>query len=342
MIDTIAKRLAIPSPVVLATVFKVVGSTPQVTGAKALIEPDGAIHGTLGGGMLEAEAQRRAGEVCSNGLLTSFAFAMDATYAREAGPICGGTMWIMLDPRRELLLSAYQSAYDDLRANRPGVLVTRMEQDIAPQWIAADKLDLPNLDIATRDLHAALDTESPLYIEGPPAIFIEPVVPAPRLLIVGGGHVGQAVAHQAHVVGFAVTVVDDRPEFTQPDRFPLGVATHHGILYDTVRGFAIDRATYVVLVSKGHRPDAEALEACIDSPAAYIGMIGSRRKILELKTDFLARGIATETTWARLYAPIGLDLGAVTVPEIATSIVAQLVAVRRKRDGARAEAMSLQ
>ncbi len=88
--------------------------------------------------------------------------------------------------------------------------------------------------------------------------------------------------------------------------------------------------SYVVIVTRGHRSDAEALAACIHSPAAYVGMIGSRRKVAMMRREFAESGGATEQELARLYAPIGLDIGAVTVPEIATSILAELIAVRRR------------
>ncbi|MCZ7639802.1 MAG: XdhC family protein [Verrucomicrobia bacterium] len=93
--------------------------------------------------------------------------------------------------------------------------------------------------------------------------------------------------------------------------------------------FPVNPDTYIVLVTRGHRHDAVALEACIHRPAAYLGMIGSERKVGMVKRDFLQSGKATPAEWARVFAPIGLDIGAQTVPEIAASIIAQLIAVRR-------------
>ena len=149
------------------------------------------------------------------------------------------------------------------------------------------------------------------------------------LLIVGGGHVGQAVAAQASVVDFEVTVLDDRPEFTAPDLFPEGVATRCGTIAQEVAGFPFSPDTCVVIVTRSHRCDAEALAACLRQPAAYLGMIGSRRKVALMRQDFIESGKATAAEFDRVYAPIGLDIGSVTVPEIAASIVAQLIAVRR-------------
>jgi xanthine dehydrogenase accessory factor len=150
------------------------------------------------------------------------------------------------------------------------------------------------------------------------------------LLIVGGGHIGQALARQAILVGFDVVVLDDRPEFTDPALFPEGVATRCGDIREEVEASAIGRDTYIVIVTRGHKHDAEALEACIHAPAAYIGMIGSKRKVALMRQDFIESGLAGEEEFGRVFAPVGLDIGAVTVPEIAASIVAQLIEVRRK------------
>jgi xanthine dehydrogenase accessory factor len=148
-------------------------------------------------------------------------------------------------------------------------------------------------------------------------------------LIAGGGHVGRAVAEHAHLVGFEVIVVEDRLEFAEPARYPAGVVTRHGEFAYAIKEFPIDEQTYVAIVGRGHPVDMKALVACLDTPAAYIGMMGSRRKVALARKSLIESGQATEAQLARLYAPIGLDIGAETVPEVAASIVAQLVAVRR-------------
>lgn len=160
-------------------------------------------------------------------------------------------------------------------------------------------------------------------------VLVEPVLLQPILLIVGGGHVGQAVAAQAALVGFEIVVLDDRAEFTQPALFPGGTQCRCQDIAEGVGGFPITSDTYVVIVTRGHQHDAAALLAALPRPAAYLGMIGSRRKVGLLRQALLESGQATEADLERVYAPIGLEIGAVTVPEIATSIVAQLIAVRR-------------
>jgi xanthine dehydrogenase accessory factor len=166
--------------------------------------------------------------------------------------------------------------------------------------------------------------------EGAEEVFVEPVLPHPRLVIAGGGHVGQAVALEAFRVGFDVTVIDDRPEFAAAALFPPGVSAVCGPVPAQIAAYGLDDDSYVVLVTRGHRHDAEALERCIHRRLAYLGMIGSRRKVALLREKFLETGLATAEEFDRVRAPIGLEIGAVTVPEIAVSIVAQLIAVRRR------------
>jgi xanthine dehydrogenase accessory factor len=131
-------------------------------------------------------------------------------------------------------------------------------------------------------------------------------------------------------VGFEILVIDDRPEFTRTELFPEGTATQCGPIGQTVGRCVRGDNPYVVIATRGHRNDADALAACLHAPAAYIGMIGSRRKVATMRHDFVQSGRATPAQWSRIHAPIGLDIGSVTVPEIATSIVAQLVQVRRQ------------
>jgi xanthine dehydrogenase accessory factor len=131
-------------------------------------------------------------------------------------------------------------------------------------------------------------------------------------------------------VGFDVVVIDDRPEFTDPALYPAGATTRCGDIPAQIAAGPVAGDTYIVIVTRGHKLDAEVLRACINSPAAYVGMIGSRRKVALMRRNFIESGLATEEQFRRVHAPIGLDIGAVTVPEIAASITAELIAVRRK------------
>ncbi|HUT23301.1 MAG TPA: XdhC family protein [Sumerlaeia bacterium] len=328
-------------PFAAALVLRADGSTPQKAGARAIIDASGDIWGTLGGGGVEAEAQRRALEACRSGRPSVFDFAMDNESAGDAGAICGGTMRILIDPTAADDRGAYEAAAGALERRERGVLLTRLNAtphtEVSVEWLAEDgapgNLDLPTLNA----IRSCLEREAPRLCltesdqsKASTEVFVEPVIPKPLLLVVGGGHIGQALAHQAAPIGFEVVIIDDRREFTEPALFPPGVATRCGNIASEVARFSITRDCYVVLVTRGHHFDAAALEACIHAPAAYIGMIGSKRKVALVRRRFIESGLATAEEFDRIFAPIGLDIGAVTVPEIATSIAAELIAVRRK------------
>jgi xanthine dehydrogenase accessory factor len=305
----------------VATVLSTHGSTPQQVGAKAAIDAAGRLWGTVGGGPVEAEAQRVAVEACRAQRPCVFTVHLDNADAAEAGSICGGSMRILVDPTVAQHRSCYAAAADALARRQRGALVTTISKSDPPQvvvkWLPQTSSVVP---------HIVPDTGDECSME----IFVEPIIPRPLLLIAGGGHVGQALAAQAVQIGFDVTVVDDRPEFADTALFPPGVEILCGSLPEMIRQYPMDGDTYVVLVTRGHREDAEALAACIHRLPAYIGMIGSRRKTALIRQSFLEGGLATEEEFDRVFAPIGAPIGAVTVPEIAVSIAAQLIAVRRK------------
>src|SRR5262249_42887579 len=164
-------------------------------------------------------------------------------------------------------------------------------------------------------------------------VYFEPLLPPPVLLIAGAGHVGAAVCHFAARAGFAVSVVDDRPSFANRERLPDAEKVLAEDIVATVRAWPKTADSYFVIVTRGHRHDAVVLREVINAPVAYIGMIGSRRKILTVYKEFLEQEIATAEELARVHAPVGLDIGAVSVDEIAISIVAELIRVRRKGAG---------
>lgn len=325
----------------VALVLQSDGSTPRKAGVKAVIHENGRIWGTIGGGSVEAEAQRRAVEACRAERPVVFDFHLEGAAAADDDPICGGRMRVLIDPTADRDRTAYAQAAEALTQHERGVLLTIVrnpsQPDVTVQWFPGDAVAPDAGFPGAEEIRRCLDRETVrLFVEEserPDArveVLVEPVIPKPHLLIVGGGHIGQALAYQAVLVDFDVTVLDDRPEFSDPALFPRGTTTRCGDIAQGVAAFPITRDTYIVIVTRGHRHDAEALAACIHTPAAYVGMIGSRRKVALMRQDFIESRRATGEEFDRVFAPIGLDIGSVTVPEIATSIAAQLIAVRRK------------
>lgn len=164
-------------------------------------------------------------------------------------------------------------------------------------------------------------------------VFVEPLRPEPRLLVLGSGYVAQALARLALPLGWRVTLMDDRSEFTREARLPEGVATQVGEFPELLAAAAPDAVSAVVIVTRGHRSDQDALRAALETPAGYIGMIGSPSKVRNIFRALLKAGVPTEQL-AHVHAPIGLDLGAETPDEIALSIAAELLAWRREGSGA--------
>ena len=323
--------------VALLLVVATSGSVPQRIGAKALVNQQGKLlKGTIGGGLMESKALAIGKQALQQGRTTLFEVALNETYvSRHVGPICGGTMQIFAMPCQPEGRDAYACAVESVqRRQRSLLLTTLIGRDAGClRWFSAEAINDGTWPIDFSQLQSFLQNQTSgtmveSQLDG--KLFVEPMVALPRMLIVGGGHVGQAVATQAIWLGFDVTVLDDRIEFVQPDRFPAGAKVICGEIGDEVARFPKEKDSYIILVSKGHKPDAQALERCIHANSAYIGMIGSRRKTSLLKKDFLASGLATEAEFSRVFSPIGLDLGAVTVEEIATSIMAQVIAVRRR------------
>jgi xanthine dehydrogenase accessory factor len=172
-----------------------------------------------------------------------------------------------------------------------------------------------------------------------PSHFELAIPPTPRLLIAGAGHVGQALAAIVAQFDYAITVIDDRADFATAARFPTARCIVGDIDLELSR-YPIDESTYVVIVTRGHKHDAVSLAAVIQSAARYIGLIGSKRKVRTILDELHLRGIPREQL-ARVHAPIGLEIGAVTPAEIAVSIAAELIAVRRGMEGKSAAPMKM-
>ena len=197
------------------------------------------------------------------------------------------------------------------------------------------------------DLRAAIDQRRTVKLQiayeqgGQRKQYVEEVGPGPSLVIAGAGHVGQALADLASKLEFRVAVIDDREDYASAARFPAAGECIVGDIEAELRRYPIDPSTYIVIVTRGHARDGQALLAVIDSPARYIGMIGSKRKIKTIFDDLAASGISVDRL-ARVHAPIGYEIGAVTVNEIAVSIAAELIAVRRNdASGEPARAMKI-
>lgn len=159
-------------------------------------------------------------------------------------------------------------------------------------------------------------------------VYLEPIVPKPMVLIFGAGHISLSLCRISSLVGFRVVVIDDRLEFASRERFPEADEVIAEEFSQVMKQLRVTRASYLVIVTRGHASDQEVLEWALGTEAKYIGMIGSRRKIQTIYDNLRAKGIPPERL-SRVHAPIGLKIGALTPEEIAVSIVAEMIQVRR-------------
>jgi xanthine dehydrogenase accessory factor len=335
------------------------GSTPQKAGAAMLVFPDGSQAGTLGGGCVEAEVKRRALRVLGGGKAEIVCFQLDNDYGWDDGLICGGRMQILIDPLTSPASRQYFSVLSELihtgRGCSEAVVFDEEKSGIpTPASYLFDAEDRP---MATHppSADAWLGSSSevraasppPTMADSPPGIVLEhlkplagrprtyaaqgiaylTVLPRCRLLIVGGGHVGQAVGNLAADVDFDVWVVDDREQYVSRERFPKAQRLLCGPVDRVLREIEVTPDTYCLIVTRGHNHDEEALYHLADRGARYVGMIGSKRKIKLIFDDLLHEGVSPAAL-AKVYAPVGIDIGSQTVPEIAISILAELVAHR--------------
>ena len=317
-------------PMALATVLAVKGSSPRHPGTKMLLGARSGRLGTVGGGQGEAqalEACRRCLEGAPPALLR---VEMTGTDVNESPMVCGGTSTLLIEP---LLDGApYRMALERTSRGERVLLVKRLRQDgEAPRVETAlygpdGNALLGGGELPPRGRHA-LDTGRPLFQEAS-AAFLEPLFPEEKLLVLGGGHVGRALAERAASLGFRVLVVDDRPGWFASNPFPPGIGTLEADFEEAIRNFPFDAATYAMIVSRGHLQDLACARAVLGRPYRYAGFMGSARKVRFILDELLREGhdpARVEDLWA----PIGLDIAAETPEELAISILGEMIAVRR-------------
>lgn len=159
-------------------------------------------------------------------------------------------------------------------------------------------------------------------------VFIEAVIPEPAAIIFGAGHISKSLAQVSKLAGFAVTVVDNREAFANRERFPDAEAVIAAEYEDAFAQLQVNSSTYLIIVTRGHRDDMRVLRWAITTEARYIAMIGSKRKVIGVLREFEKEGLPREQ-FERIHAPMGLEIGAITPEEIAVSVAAEMIAVRR-------------
>jgi xanthine dehydrogenase accessory factor len=353
-----AARRASGQRFAVATVVRTVGSTPQVAGATLVLgdgEPLRAAVGTLGGGCVEADAVDTAQAILQSGGHSLRAYELTEELAWNTGLVCGGTMWILVQRDDQALtfdevdlLPELVSASMGTAGAPPVALVTRLgkalgndRRDLTLQGriaVRADGSRLGSLGDAQADERATAEALAQLphgtartVKSEAEDLLIEAIASRPRIVIAGGGHVALAIARQAAMLDFDVTIVEDRPEFADPARFPNATILE-GDVPALLEQIEYAWNSFIVIATRGHKLDADCMRAAVRTQARYVGLLGSRRKTVLIDQMLRAEGVS-EDRLAAVHAPVGLDLGGRTPAEIAMAVMAQITAIRYHGSG---------
>jgi len=282
---------------VLSIITRVKGSSPQKPGAKALFLPDGRIIGTLGGGCLEAEIQKRAIASLQTKKPEAFDLLLDHDFGWDDGLICGGKVFGLILPQA---LLQTKELWSKLAERKKSV-----------HWGISS-----NFEVMENPTNQKL-------------LYEEHTHPPVHLWIAGAGHIAKALTPLALDLDFAVTIFDDRPTLANYENFPNKTQIKSDYWENLLKiQPPKNQTTFGIIVTRGHKHDALVLRHWIQYPFAFLGMIGSKRKVQIIRNHFLQEKLATETMFDRVQCPVGLQIEAQSPQEIAVSIAGQLIEAR--------------
>lgn len=321
-----------------ATVVSVKRSAPRPPGAKMAVAADGTVQGMVSGGCVEGAVVVAAEEVLDGGAPRLLHYGIADEDAWDVGLPCGGEIGVWVDRVEGEPMARFAALARD---GGRGALATRLDSG-AKLLVEADGARTGTLGDAGLDAAAAAHAQELMWAERSAqrevdgvALFLDATAPPPRLVIVGAVDLAAALCRFARDLGWEPSVCDPRGRFATAERFP---DARHVVAAWPDKAFAqlgpIDAGTSIAILTHDPKIDDAALLIALRSDAAYVGAMGSRRMQADRRARLLGLGI-TEAELDRLAAPIGLDLGALTVEETALSVVSEIVALRRGRPGGR-------
>jgi xanthine dehydrogenase accessory factor len=342
----------------LSTIINSKGSLPMSSRSKMLVLQDGTIVGTVGGGCLEADVWAEAKDVMKQDVSRVSRFILTEKHAGENGLNCGGTVDFFTEP---IVPGRMDDVFEEivrLRDENQSVAIATIISDTAYDLVRdhskmlirrdgsvvgtlgggriEEEVRIEGQKILGQDLlkimNFTLNEEEAKKLNAIPGtilkVFIESLLAQPVLYLFGGGHVSLQIARVAKIAGFKLVVIEDRPMFGNKERFPEADDIIIDDFTTIAKKLEFNESSYLVAVTRGHQHDEKIIEQVVGKPARYIGMIGSKRKIKLMWDKLQAKGISKE--WLeKVHAPIGLDIGADNPGEIAVSIVAELIKIRR-------------
>jgi xanthine dehydrogenase accessory factor len=336
----------------VATIVSTLGSTPREVAAKMVVTASGEILGTVGGGCGEAEVVREAVQVIRSRKPAMVKVELMDDIESDSPAVCGGILNVFVDPWWSEAGSVCLPVTEELvRIGSDGVaavVATVLKVKNIEGVVPGDKCliqeneikacnigNQPLLQLLMKEAENRLKREESKQLlldlggDCTAEIFFEVIPAIHRAIIVGAGHLAIPLVKFAKVLGFHITVLDDRVMYANRDRFPEADEVLTGDMAATLRGLEITPQTYIVLITRGHQFDEPCLREVIHSKAKYIGMIGSKRRLKACFIRFRDEDGIPEDLLKRVYAPIGLDIGAESPEEIALSIISEMIKVRR-------------
>lgn len=325
--------------IALITVISTQGSTPGKVGYKMLVRgKNKETLGTIGGGLVEADVVHEAQNMLSTPASKVVKISLGKTEDDERG-ICGGSVEFLIETFDKKGLPLFEQLTGTIENADKGVLLSIISPGRPPeksllqnagQISTAAHIDLPPEKAESIQKLITREQSEKIKRGNGTQLFIEAVAELPIVFIFGAGHLAYYIAQYAKSLNFRITVCDDRPEFANKERFPDAdiIVESFATVFDKI---TINKNSYIVIVTRGHKHDEIVLEQAVRTDAKYIGMIGSKRKVLTIFKHLQERGVPQETL-SKVHSPIGISIGAVTPEEIALSIVCELVKIRRLGD----------
>lgn len=349
MLHEIPSALESEDSVILATIISTSGSTPASAFSKMLVKKGGTQWlGTVGGGCMEGDVLEAARKLVGQNRAEVLTFHLNEDEMIQ-GLICGGSLDVLIEPigRHHIpLINEVNTLRED---GEDGIIATVIDKSgkinvkrlirvalgtngMMDEWknlLSSNPIIHLSVQELAEETLKAYHRNVTRRLKLPDGeMILEPVTGQPHLIIFGGGHVSKSISRAAALSGFRVTIVDDRREYANPERFPEAAQTLTIEFHRAFDLLTIKPSTYIVVVTRGHRSDEEILGRALKTPAKYIGMIGSKRKILTTYKHLVEQDVSPDSL-TRVHAPMGIEIGAVTAEEIGISVVAQLIQVRR-------------
>lgn len=339
ILEPVARWFEAGEQVALATVIQTWGSSPRRVGAKMAFTPGGSIAGSVSGGCVEGAVFEEGLETLKSGIPKLLKYGVADETAWTVGLACGGKIEVFVRP---LSRERFEQMRAELETNRRFATATviagpqaRLGEEVQMNgWgdgsLALEGMQGALLEKARRGLESGRSEVSELVWEGESLqVFTEVFAGTPTLVIVGGVHISVALAKLAQTSGFQVAVVDPRRAFANRERFPTADKIFTVWPQEAFEQFPLTEDTAVTMLTHDPKIDDPALLLALQSPAFYVGALGSQKTQADRRRRLLEAGLS-EAQLSRLHGPIGLDLGAETPEEIALAILAQIVQARRK------------